>query len=314
MISIKLFGETRVVADGEVLGPRDLGGVKPRQVLEVLALQVGRPVTKDRLIDCLWGTEAPNGALPTLEAYVSVLRRRIEPGVPARSSVIRTTPGGYLLDADRVTVDVHEFRESVNRARQAAPSAVSRQVDEALALAEFGLLDSEPDAPWAERARVSVTGDLVSACTEAGTRALTHGRWDEAAHRARRALDVDPLAEACGRILIESLWRDGRRAEALREYETLRRTLSEELGSDPDLATQRLHLAVLRDLGTDRLESLPGGRSTGRGRSQTTGHDEDEVLERLVGMLVQALTGNPRARVERTHRAVARLAAELASA
>jgi DNA-binding SARP family transcriptional activator len=315
MIVVQILGETRVAAHGQVLGPRDLGGGKPRQVLEVLALRVGRPVTKDYLIDCLWGTEAPPGAVSTLEAYVSVLRRRLEPGIPARSSSIRTTNGGYLLDPDRVTVDVQQFREALAWARQAPPTAASPWVDDAMALAEFDLLESEPQAPWALDARASLASDVVSACADAGRRALSLGQWDEAARRARRALAVDPLAESCGRILIEALWRAGRRAESLREYDSLRRTLIDALGSDPDAATQQLHLAVLRDLGHERrAETTAGPLGSGPRRDKEPDHDEDELLERLVGMLVQAVTGTSRRRGERTHRAVARLAAELASA
>jgi len=52
-LHIRMFGETRVIDGDRIVGPRDFGGVKPRQVLEVLALHAGHPVTKDTLIDAI---------------------------------------------------------------------------------------------------------------------------------------------------------------------------------------------------------------------------------------------------------------------
>src|SRR5436309_14002506 len=56
----RLFGPLEVgCADGRHLGPRDFGGVKPKQVLEILLTERGRPVSKDRMADLLWGESLP---------------------------------------------------------------------------------------------------------------------------------------------------------------------------------------------------------------------------------------------------------------
>jgi hypothetical protein len=41
------------------LGPRDFGGVKPKQLLEALLIQRGRPLTKDQLAEMIWGDSPP---------------------------------------------------------------------------------------------------------------------------------------------------------------------------------------------------------------------------------------------------------------
>jgi hypothetical protein len=49
----RLFGPIEVAAGGRRLGPRDLGGPKAKQVLELLLVARGHNVTKERLADQL---------------------------------------------------------------------------------------------------------------------------------------------------------------------------------------------------------------------------------------------------------------------
>ena len=297
--------------DGDrIVGPRDFGGVKPRQVLEVLALHAGHPVTKETLIDRLWGERAPGSSTATLEAYVSLLRRRIEPNVRPSVSVVHTTNGGYLLDPCEVRVDFHEFQQLLSRPTHNGAAPPAERLAKALALAEDDLLESEPYAPWAVHARELVHGNIVTACEVASVHAMAIGGWSEAIALARRALTLDPLAETCGRSLIEALWRDGRRAEALRAYELLRRALADELGTDPDASTQALHLSVLRSACID-----DDHRSTSRGPEVSNAQDApiaDEVLlERLVGDVVRTVGGLRSSRQIFIDSLMSRIAAEL---
>ena len=91
---------SRARRDGAVL---DLGGPKQRAVLAFLLTHRREPVSLDRMIDELWGEDAPPKATASLQAYVSNLRRLLEPDraprAPARILVSR--PPGYALDIDR---------------------------------------------------------------------------------------------------------------------------------------------------------------------------------------------------------------------
>lgn len=75
---VRLFGQLKIKWDDRRLGPRDLGGVKPKQVLEILLAARDHPVPKDRLADQLWGDAQPKDPSAAIETYVSVLRRRLE--------------------------------------------------------------------------------------------------------------------------------------------------------------------------------------------------------------------------------------------
>ena len=85
--------------DGELL---DVGGAKPRALLTLLLADAGRVVGIDRIVSTLWGEEPPPTVTGTLQAYVSNLRRVLEPGRGPREAptVLVTRPPGYLLRAD----------------------------------------------------------------------------------------------------------------------------------------------------------------------------------------------------------------------
>ena len=76
MLGIRLFGPLELTANGRRLGPRDLGGVKPKQLLEVLLVHRGHAVAKEQIADQLWGQAQPQNVSATLETYVLQLLRR----------------------------------------------------------------------------------------------------------------------------------------------------------------------------------------------------------------------------------------------
>lgn len=244
LLDITMFGSTSAVVDGRRVS--DLGGVKPRQILEILALADGLPVAKDRLAELLWDGEPPRSYVSTLESYVCVLRRSLGCS-RGRSAAISTTASGYLLDPAQASVDLHECWRLLAQAATAAPRAACDLTEQALAPAASRLLASEAYAAWAERARESLAQELVVACTRAAHHALVGLDFERAVHFARRAVELDAFAEEAWQQLLRSLWAAGRRAEALRSYLDLRAGMVEELGVEPGPATRDLYLAILRD-------------------------------------------------------------------
>src|SRR5947207_10766384 len=95
-----LLGPLSVSSDGE---PIALGGQKRRALLAVLLLEANQVVSRDRLIDALWGEEPPDTARNTIQVYVSQLRKLLPEGV------LETAPPGYRLVVDTDTVDLFEF-------------------------------------------------------------------------------------------------------------------------------------------------------------------------------------------------------------
>ncbi|HEV2810207.1 MAG TPA: winged helix-turn-helix domain-containing protein, partial [Acidimicrobiales bacterium] len=107
-MDLRVLGPLEVVCGGEVLA---LGSPKQRALLAVLVMSANRVVAVDRLVEELWGDEAPARAMASLQAYVSRLRRLLQPAGAnrGRSDVLVTQPPGYLLRVDPGSVDAVRF-------------------------------------------------------------------------------------------------------------------------------------------------------------------------------------------------------------
>lgn len=271
---INVCGETRVRNEnGDLI--EKLGGVKPRQVLEILALSVGRPMSKDRIAQLLWDGEPPPSYVGTLESYVCILRRAL--GAKGRDSALQTTTTGYVLRSELAWVDVVEAQSMLSQARVAPAAERVTLVESALALLDGELLSSEPYAPWAGVQRAAHERELVALCTDAAESVLELNDTGLARRIARFVTQRDPLAERAWQVQIRALGQEGRQAEALNTYARLRAVMQDELGAEPSSQSRHLYEDVLhidadhsrepsdhRELSTlirllrQALESLPG--------------------------------------------------------
>jgi DNA-binding SARP family transcriptional activator len=294
MLSITLFGTTSATQEADGTEFTDFGGVKPRQILEILALAAGTPVPKDRLADLLWDGAPPRSYVGTLESYVCVLRRRLG-CARGRAAAITTTSNGYLLDPRQVRVDLNTCRVLFAQAVASSPRTALQLVDDALALADGSLLASEPYMGWASREREVFTRELVIACTKASRHALDLGKHERAVELARTAVQHDRFAEEAWQQLIRALRACERKGEALRAYLDLRAVMVDELGVEPGPASHALYLEVLREEPT-------------RSAADHDGHME---VRTLLGLLRQALESVPGVDVPKGDGALAAVAAQL---
>ncbi len=231
-------------------GPVDVGGPKQRAVLAALLINTNRPLTADQLVEAVWGEDPPARALGTLQAYVSNLRRALEPDraprAPAR--MLQTNGAGYQLALDSSQVDALRFGDLVGRAAALADSAPARArelLDEALslwrgpALADFRY----DDFAQAEIARLDELW-VTAVETRIGVD-LALGRSDELIPELEKLLTAHPLRERLWGHLMLALYRAGRQAEALRAFRRCEARLAEELGISPGTALRNLELAIL---------------------------------------------------------------------
>jgi DNA-binding SARP family transcriptional activator len=247
MLNITLFGPTVGVIDGRTVTASDLGGVKPRQILEILALDLGTSVTKDHLAELLWEGRPPVSYIGTLESYVCVLRRRLGAGPEDQRAFLRTSPHGYLLDPDHVRVDLAHHREVASAALAADGGPAVDLTESALALAAGELLASEPFAAYAIQARQRFRSETVELCIRAAQLAEATGDNARALTLSKRAFAWDRLSEDAGQQLMRALWSTGRRSQALRVFATLRQAILDEVGDEPGRESHDLYLAILRD-------------------------------------------------------------------
>src|SRR5262245_34971055 len=245
MVWIRVLGPFTAELDGR---PLPLGGPLQRSVLALLVTARGRVVSVDRMIEELWRGEAPARAVASLQAYVSNLRKLLEPGRPPRApaTVLVSTPPGYALRVPPEAVDAWHFESLVQAARQATPLAARALLDEALALWRGPAFAEVADEPWArdEAARLA---ELHLAAAE--LRVAVGLRAGEAASVVADATALTrehPLREEGWRLLASALWESGRQAEALATLRAAREVLAEELGLDPGPALAELEERILQ--------------------------------------------------------------------
>jgi DNA-binding SARP family transcriptional activator len=246
-ISVDLLGGLRVRAGGATMGPRDLGGTKPRHVLLALLLHRGSPVPKERLISLLWGGSPPSRARTTLEGYVCILRKRLQPGQAVRGSLITTVAGCYAIDLGRVDLDVLRYERLAAEGLHPSTCAADAlpMLEQAMDLAESPLLPEEVNSEWLDDVRRThgqqIRKDLVAAAGKvAGLPFGSSERW------ARMALEGDPLDESAWQALLASLEASGRHADGLQAYDGCRRLFAAELGCAPGPGLQALYVRLLR--------------------------------------------------------------------
>ena len=246
-IRVCLFGPTRVVDPAR---PDQMVHVRGKhgRILAALALHPGHAVSKDRLAEAVWEGSPPRSFAQTLDSDVCVLRRKAGLG-PGRSSALSTTSAGYVLDPERVSVDLSEAQELADQIRlQPAATAVVGAAA-ALDLVTGGLLEDEPYAPWADEAREAWSATELELCLHASRAALVVGDLVFAVTSARRAVELQPTSEPAAVQLMRALWWSGRRAEAIRVFLQLQQTMLDELGERPGGEARELYLTILADDG-----------------------------------------------------------------
>ena len=279
-MDFRLLGPLEVVDGGGV--SLRLGGRKPRALLARLALDAGRTVSVEQLVDDLWGEDVPESAVKMVHIHVSALRKALPP------DALHTRPPGYALELPEEALGPCALRPAPPRGAQGArrrrrrdgrgpvrggaravagPGA--RRVREPFALVEAAHLR--------ERLQVTVE-DRIDAD-------LALGRHADLVGELESLVAFNPLRERLRAQLMVALYRSGRQADALAVYHAYRETLADELGLEPSARMRELERRILRQdqtlegqgdverggaaeapadplraIGRRLLDRLPGGR------------------------------------------------------
>ncbi len=250
-VEFALLGPLEVALDGRAVG---LGGVKQRALLAMLLLHANEVVLRDRLIDGLWGEDAPAGARRTLDSYVSRLRTAL-----GADRVLRRDPG-YLIRVEPGELDLDRFGLLVDEARRLSASNDIKGSVSTL---------RDADRLWRGHALADLlyepfAGDYSRQLEE--RRQLAREQRIDAELAIGEGADLVPELEALvakhpyrerplGQLML-ALYRGGRTAEALAAYQAGRRRLADELGLEPGAQLRQLEKEILDQ--DRRLTSAPG--------------------------------------------------------
>ena len=293
-IEFSLLGPLEVSAEGEAVA---LGPPQQRSLLALLLLNANEVVSRDRIVDELWGEHPPATAAKLVQVYVSALRKLLEPGRgragPNRLLITRTP--GYLVEIGPDDLDLTR----VESLRDEAAEALARG-DAAAARSKLGhalsLWRGQPLADFAyesfaqtaiarlEELRLAVLEERIEVDLELGADGDLVGELEE-------LVEQHPVRERFRAQLMLALYRAGRQADALDVYQAARKALTEGLGIEPGRQLRDLQEAILRQ---DPLLDI---RPTAESRTESSPRvfvGRERELSTLLEALGSALQGHGR--------------------
>jgi len=266
-VEFRILGPLEVVEDGN---PVALGTLKERLVLAVLLLHANEFVSRERLIDDLWGEAPPPTAREAVYVYVSKLRKTL---TREGHDPIATASGGYRLHIEPESTDLSRMHVLVGDARELVAEGEMEK-----AAARFQDALSLWRGPTLAGLQLESLGrDEVTGLDELRLTALMDriecdlalGQHEQVLGELRVLIREHPLRERLRAQQMLALYRADRQVEALDAYAAARHTLVEDLGIEPSEALQRLQQAILRHdpsletpTGTAAVNGLPPDASS----------------------------------------------------
>jgi predicted ATPase/DNA-binding SARP family transcriptional activator len=238
---ISVLGPVEVRRDGV---PVPVPGGKTSELLVRLALETGKFVRADRLVEDVWAADAVNTRRNTLQSKIAKLRRAF--GDP---QVVMSGEGGYTLAVEPSEVDALAVLRDTATAAELLDAGDDRGAADlsASALERYrgDLLQAAGTADWAapyrarlEEARMELTETQFAARLRLGGAGDLIGDLES-------AVATYPFQEGLWELLITAQYRAGRQAEALATYQRVRALLTDELGLAPGPRLQELERRIL---------------------------------------------------------------------
>ncbi|MDT8307423.1 MAG: BTAD domain-containing putative transcriptional regulator [Anaerolineae bacterium] len=246
-LRITTLGRVAIERDG--LAVTDLASRKAEALLIYLAC-TGRQHPREMLADLLWDDRSQRQAMANLRAVLSSLRKALGPYLAISRSTAAVDPDANLfLDTAQLeaAVSAAQSAQGIHATAAAEQLAAAIELYHGDFLAGFFVTEAAGFETWAAAERERLHRLALDGLQRLGRWYLSEGQYGEAMATSTRLLELDPLAEAGHRQLMEALARRGQRSEALAVYEGLEATLWRELGVEPSRATRELVEAIQAD-------------------------------------------------------------------
>jgi DNA-binding SARP family transcriptional activator/DNA-binding beta-propeller fold protein YncE len=240
----RVLGPIEIEDDGKVL---PLGGFKQRALLAVLLLHANEIVSRDVLIDSLWGGRDSSSSTHSLAVQVSRLRTILRTG---DNQALVTKPTGYQLNIGDDAFDLLRFERLVESGRLALGSGAAEEaaetLREALALWRGRAFEDVAYESFAQVEVERLEERRLVALEERIKADLAVGHHEELVAELEALVRKHPFREGLRGQLMLALYRSGRQAEALDAYQEVRSELVTNLGIEPGPALRELEQAILR--------------------------------------------------------------------
>ncbi|REK71974.1 BTAD domain-containing putative transcriptional regulator [Paenibacillus paeoniae] len=227
-MKIRCFGRFRVeTEDGAAIKWRTS---KTEELMAFLLHHRGETVSRDRILNCLWGEVNVDRAGAQFNTTTHYLRKAISQ--MGLDGIVQHVEGGYRIDMTRLDLDIEEWDRLLAAQAQIDDIALRDYARELVQFYGQGYL-AGTSYEWAEPMRVRLGSEYVAMLLRLHDREKKEGHYDVAAELLREALGHDPLNEYIHEQLIRLLVLADDRISAIKQYEVLRVMLLTEFGIEP---------------------------------------------------------------------------------
>jgi DNA-binding SARP family transcriptional activator len=262
VISLRALGPVELSVDGRA-APPELLWRKNLALLVYLARSPRHARTRDHLIGMFWGDKPESSARHSLREAIRVLRQAgDETAIEADADQVRLADGA-------LTTDVETFERHALAGEWSAAAALA--VGDFLE--GFGLADAPAFEDWLSAERLGIRRRMVDALVQSAEAHQRTGDARTASDLARRALALDPLSDPAARAVMRALALLGERTAALAAYDAFAARLAQQVGAEPDSATQHLAGQIRRERVWREADAAPRGAESRR--SPLVGRDDE---------------------------------------
>lgn len=186
--------------------------------------------TRDELIDLLWPDGDLHKTTMRLRSTLRLLRKALCPAWQPDADYVLYQNECYRLDPlTRIRSDLQQFQQWIARARASEGSARYSSCAQALTHYRGSLLPGSYNE-WVLQQREQLLEDWLWAQEEQIVDLLHNERLAAAESQARQVIRIDPSRERAWQMLLQSLRRQNRRAEAARMHQVFAQQLVDTFG------------------------------------------------------------------------------------
>ncbi len=224
-VIVNVLGGFAVLDDGLPVPTSSWQSKVARDLFKMLAINRGRPIHREVLIERLWPGEFGDKASNRLSVALSAIRNATDPG--------RARPGDHVVIADRdsvalnvanVAVDVDQFLAEGARGHALLRQGSRSQGLALLRVAEArytgDVLEEQPYADWALPLREEALAMYLSVAAVLAEADAASGDHESAARRYLRMIERDPYSEHAYLGAVTALRAAGHHGSAQRLYAT----------------------------------------------------------------------------------------------
>ena len=241
VLCIYLLGRFEVRCGEQIVIDSSWPRRKAATQLKLLALNKGRWIHREQIVELLWREPEPSAAAVNFRKNLHYLRSTFaEHGL---ASPVVSSAADLLAISPDTWVDFEAFRSQTQIAR--ASGTDTELYEEALALYAGDLLPADRYEEWTEPVRDELKTLHNDLLMELSQLYESQGKVEPAVERLERLLKADPVREEAHRGLMRLFARSGSRDKALRQYQKCADLLRRELGMEPsdEIETLRAEIA-----------------------------------------------------------------------